>query len=109
MIIDINYVLSLWLKEVPEYTTSIVILLLSTTLIETQTNQLFAAFQAANKIKYCQIYSSSILLLCIPFAYIGVKYICYNPLLPYFVSAFLSIIFISAVLLVARKELSLSI
>lgn len=109
VIIEINYVLSLWLKEVPEYTTSIVILLLSTTLIETQTNQLFAAFQAANKIKYCQIYSSSILLLCIPFAYIGVKYICYNPLLPYFVSAFLSIIFISALLLVARKELSLSI
>ncbi len=108
-IIEIDYVLELWLKEVPEYTTNIVILLLCTTLIETQTNQLFAAFQAANKIKYCQIYSSSILLLCIPFAYIGVKYICHNPLLPYLVSVSLSVVFISALLLVARKELHLSV
>lgn len=50
-VIEMNAILTLWLGSVPQYTTEISILMIISMLIETQVNQIIAAFQAANKIK----------------------------------------------------------
>ena len=69
IVIEMPLLLTVWLKEVPEYTIIFSRLIILSTLIETMANQIIGVFQAANKIKYYQSVSSIILLLIIPGAY----------------------------------------
>lgn len=97
-IIEIDTVLKIWLKEVPEYTGIIAKLLLFSLLVETLVNQLISSFQAANKIKNYQITASVILLLIIPFSYFALKYVGEVVILPYLISLFLSLIYIISII-----------
>lgn len=108
-IIEIETILSLWLHEVPVYTSNIVVLMLIMTLIETLVNQLIAAFQAANRIKRYQQYSSTIILLCVPLSYVVLKFWEVNPLIPYIISIILSLIYVLSIIIVAKMELKLSV
>jgi O-antigen/teichoic acid export membrane protein len=56
-----DYILSLWLNEVPSYASGIVKLMLIVILLEATSNQLVAVLQAANKIKRFQICSVGLL------------------------------------------------
>ena len=71
LLIEIDLILKLWLGEVPAFTVLIVRLLIISLFIETLTNQVIAVFQAANKIKHYQLWSSMIVLMTIPLAYIA--------------------------------------
>ena len=78
-------------------------------LIETQVNQIIAAFQAANKIKKYQLYSSTILLLNIPITYLLLKTLDDIPLVPYFVSILLSVLYAGSILWQAKVVIQLDL
>lgn len=104
----IDFLLNIWLDEVPPYTSMILRFLLLVLLIETSVNQIMAVSQAANKLRRFQSYSSAILLLNIP-----ISYICLNVVpcvyIPYIISVILSIIYTISLLLIARTEINLDI
>lgn len=68
IIIEIDNILHLWLKDVPEYTPNFVRIILCISLIDSISNGLGAAIMAFGKIKYYQIINSVILLMTIPTA-----------------------------------------
>lgn len=109
LIIEMNTILKLWLGEVPQYTVEISILMIISMLIETQVNQIIAAFQAANRIKRYQLYSSTILLCNIPVTYWLLRILGDVPLLPYFVSILLSVLYAASILWQAKVEIQLDL
>ena len=109
VIIELETLLGWWLGAVPRYTVPIATLLLAVTLIETLTNQLVAAFQAADRIKHYQQYSSTIILMCLPLSYVALRFWTSNPLAPYTISALLSLLFVVVITCVARKDIALDV
>ena len=91
IIINVDYVLKLWLGTVPKYTSSFLYLTLICALINSMTQPIVAAIQATGKIKIFQISICIIMLLELPFAY----FILYNGAEPYAVmypTSFVSVI-----------------
>ena len=109
LIIEMDTILKLWLGAVPPYTASIARLIILSLLIETQINQIIAAFQAANKIRNVQLYSSIVLLMNIPLTYCVLKWIGGGPLVPYVVIVGLSIPYVMVILWQAKTVISLNI
>lgn len=70
VIINIEYILHLWLIDVPEYTTEFIIIILLSTLISSLSNSITTALQATGKIKTFQIGIALILLTELPIAYV---------------------------------------
>ena len=108
-LLEMDVILALWLHEVPAFTVSITKLMILSVLIETLTNQIIGAYQAANKIRKYQSYSSTIILLNIPLAYLFLKFFPSNPNLPYLISTIISFIYICSILWNAKVELSLDV
>jgi O-antigen/teichoic acid export membrane protein len=77
-IINSDYVLKLWLYQVPEYTTIFCTLMLLYLLIDAIQAPLWMAIGATGNIKRYQIWLSAILLLNIPISYYALK-IGYSP------------------------------
>lgn len=109
VLIELDVVLHVWLGDIPQYTVGISRLMIISILIEAFGNQVIAAYQAANRIKKYQLYSSTIILLNIPLSYILLRIHSVNPLLPYILSALLSILYTTSILYNARKEIGLNI
>lgn len=109
VLIEGNFFLNLWLHEVPPYTHIILKLLLISLLLETLVNPIIGVFQAQNKIKRYQLYSSTILLLIVPLSYIALKYDSTNPLTPYHFMVVTSFFFAISILAVAKKDLLMNI
>ena len=109
LIIELQYVLELWLKDVPEYTRGIACAFILMLLVETTTNQIIAVFQAYNRIKSYQLWSSTILLLTLPVAYFILKADSSNALLPYFIQVGFSVLYSISILIVGRKVLNMNI
>lgn len=95
VIINIDYILNLWLGIVPEYTAAFLIITLTSSLIYSLTNATTTAIQATGNIKVFQIGVSIILLLELPAAYIILKlgYPPYYALLPSIATNSLALIF----------------
>lgn len=70
IIIDIEYILQLWLKNVPEQTSTYCRLVLIVLLLQQVTNGLQSAINATGRIKQYQIVISFIILFSIVFTYI---------------------------------------
>lgn len=100
ILLETNFILELWLKEVPQYTSVFIILMIINALIETMNAGIPAAVQATGKIKWFQIISSTISLLSLPAAYILFKlgYPPYSILVTYIVTSII-IVFVNLVLL----------
>ncbi|WP_278683084.1 lipopolysaccharide biosynthesis protein [Paraclostridium bifermentans] len=109
LLIELDKILYLWLHNVPQLTSSIGRLLIISILIETLANQIIGAFQAANRIKKYQVYSSTIILLNIPISYICLYFYPEYPLTPYYISVFLSIFYVFSIIVNAHKELNMDI
>lgn len=103
-----DYILSLWLKDVPSHASGIVRLMLIVILLEAISNQLVAVLQAANKIKRFQISSVAILLLNLPIAYI-VLLSGAGVYAPFFVSIGITLFYIFTQVLITKKEVGLPI
>lgn len=107
--VELDYLLNIWLDEVPDYTVSITIIMAATLLIETFTNQIYGVCQAYNKIKKCQLTSSIILLGTVPLAYLYLKYVDNNILVPYLISLFLSILSDICIIIISKIDVHLDV
>jgi O-antigen/teichoic acid export membrane protein len=73
VLLEANFVLKLWLGEVPQYTVVFVQIMLMNALISTSNAGIPAAVQATGKIKYYQIILSTVMLLALPVSYYLLK------------------------------------
>lgn len=71
ILLETDFILNLWLKEVPVFTTIFIQIMLVNALIATMSAGIPSAVHATGKIKYFQIVLSSFVLLSLPIAYIG--------------------------------------
>lgn len=108
LLLELDEILIIWLYKVPPYTSTIGKLMIISILIETLANQIIGAYQAQNKIKRYQVYSSTIILLNIPISYISILYFS-NPIIPYVISVLLSVLYVCSIIWNARKELNMNI
>lgn len=108
VLIELPLFLKLWLKDVPDFTVVFSRLMILSLAVETLTNQIIGAFQAANKIKYYQSVSSIILLSVVPLSYIVLLYF-ENPILPYIVYVIVSVAYTISLLVVGYKQLGLDV
>ncbi|MGR7812790.1 lipopolysaccharide biosynthesis protein [Lacinutrix undariae] len=91
LLFDSDYILNLWLKNVPEYATNFVFLITINLLIDSLSGPLMAGTQATGKIKYYQITVGLLLFLNLPISFLLLK--IYNlPSLVFVVSIILSVI-----------------
>ena len=108
VLIELPQLLNIWLHDVPHYSIMFSRLIILSLMIETLTNQVIGAFQAANKIKNYQSVSSVIMLLLIPLSYISLKMIL-NPLIPYFIYVFISIFYVVSLLIIGGRQINLDV
>ena len=70
LILNVDYVLSIWLNDVPEYANSFVILMLCEASIEAMSTPTASANQATGKIKYYQTVIGILGILNLPISYL---------------------------------------
>ena len=86
VILKIEFLLSIWLVEVPEYTSSFIILLLMINLIHSAfANPLIFAINATGDIKTFQVAEGLCLISIIPISYLLFKYFDFSPNLVFIV------------------------
>ena len=107
IIIKTEYIMSIWLKEVPEHAVSFLRLVLIISLIEPLYNPIDTANNATGKIRNYQIIEGGILLLICPVSYILMKIGCIPELV--FVTQFI-ISFIAQIVrvFIVKDKLKLS-
>lgn len=76
VLFETNFILTIWLKTVPEYTVVFLRIMICTSLIYTLSNPLIIANQATGKVKKYQAICGSILLLILPVSYISLRLGC---------------------------------
>jgi O-antigen/teichoic acid export membrane protein len=103
---EIEYLLILWLDNIPSFTPLITRLVLIGFMIEAMSNQLVAVLQAANKIKRFQLISSSILLLNLPVSYMFLKWGS-SPYIPFVISIIVTVLYMIPQILITKKEVNL--
>ena len=91
LLFETNFVLSLWLKNVPEYTVEFVQYVLIVIMIELFSHVVGTTIQATGEIKWYQIIVGSILFLNLPFSYIAIR-LTGSPISSMYVAVVLSII-----------------
>ena len=96
ILLNLDYILSIWLDIVPKYTSSFLKITLLSSVIYSLTNSVSTAIQATGKIREFQIGVSIIMLLELPAAYLILK-AGYEP--PY---ALLPLLFTTSIALVYR-------
>ena len=74
IIFNIDFILNIWLKDVPEKTAQFAVLIIIYSLIDAINAPLWMSMQAIGKIKTYQITVSSINILNVPLAYLALKY-----------------------------------
>lgn len=99
ILLEIDFILQLWLKDVPEYTSVFVKLMIIYALIETMSSGLSSVIQASGKIKWFMILYSTISLLSLPIAY----FLFTLGLPPYFIT----IVYILTLILASLSDLIL--
>lgn len=78
IILEVSYILKLWLVEVPQYTRDFVVLTLCIGMISSLQNPINTAIHATGNIKRFQLIEGTVSLLVLPVAYIALK-LGYNP------------------------------
>lgn len=76
LIVRIEYLLKIWLKEVPDYTAKFIILNLLISIVASLTQPVVTAIQSTGKIRNFHICESIGLLLILPFSYLSLKLGC---------------------------------
>lgn len=76
VLFETNFILTVWLKTVPENTVIFLRIMICTSLIYTLANPMIIANQATGKVKKYQAVCGSILLMILPISYICLKLGC---------------------------------
>lgn len=71
---EINWVLKIWLTEVPKYTNIFIVIMIGTTIIDGISNPLMIAVSATGEVKLYQAVVGGILLLIVPISYVVLKF-----------------------------------
>lgn len=103
-----DYVLEIWLKDVPEYTVDFVQLALVVLLIDSLSGGLMTGIQASGKIKVYQITVSFIILMNLPLSYILLKTLN-NQFVIYYVAIFLALLSFIARLFFLKKQINFKV
>lgn len=88
-----QYILSLWLDNVPEYTAPFVQIMMAVSLINTLQNPTMTALHATGDLKAVQIVESLLLISVIPIAYMFLKWMHITPVMVfgiYFIIEFIT-------------------
>jgi O-antigen/teichoic acid export membrane protein len=91
VLLETNYILTIWLKEIPEYILLFARLVIISALIDSLSYPLMAAASATGKIKQYQIVVGGALLLNLPISYIFLK-LGFKPQITMYVAIVISII-----------------
>ena len=73
VMMKIDFILGLWLKEVPSYTAEFTLWVLIDSILATMTNAPWTVTMATGKLKTYVLYSNGILVMIFPLAYIAMK------------------------------------
>lgn len=79
IMLNIDYLLSIWLINPPQYSNSFIIIILCVCLVNTISTPLNYGIQATGDLKLFQLVEGSILLSIVPLAWIGLKYLAFTP------------------------------
>lgn len=109
IIFELPSILVIWLHVVPSFTVEIARVMLICLMLETITNQLISVLQAMNRIKECQLFSSVIMLMNLPLAYLILKIDDTSIMYPYYVQIFISIFYVMSIIIVCKKVAQLRI
>jgi O-antigen/teichoic acid export membrane protein len=107
-LLEVDYILGLWLTEVPEYTSLFIRLIIIIMLIDVFNNPLFGIVQAVGKVKIYQLTICSMEILILPVSFIFL-YFGFPPETPLYVCIAFSIIFYFPRLIVVNKLTGISI
>lgn len=103
IVLEIDYILKLWLKLVPDYTAIFTILILINALIDTISGPLMAAIAATGKIKVYQLVIGGLSILILPVSYLFFKF-GYPPESTFIVSiSFAVVAFVFRLLFIKRQ------
>lgn len=108
LMLEIDIVLGLWLKEVPKYTNVFVCLMLCISLVDAVSNPFMTASAATGRVKVYQSVVGSILLMIVPIAYIPLK-LGAEPYAVFIVHLSIAIIAFITRIFIIRKMISLSV
>ena len=106
--IEIDFVLDLWLEEVPTYTNVFVILTLCICMIDSVSNPFMTASAATGNVKVYQSVVGGILMAIVPIAYVVLK-MGGNPYSVFIVHLIVGLIAFSARLIIVKNLIKLSV
>lgn len=107
IIVETNFVLSLWLVEVPEYAVIFTRLILIVALIDSLSYPLMTAAQATGKIKKYQSVVGSVLMLNVPISYVFLKF-GFQPEITLYIAIFVSLTCLLLRLMLLRNMVNFS-
>lgn len=108
IIFNVDFVLKIWLKNPPIYTSMFVVLSLVNVLIDSISGPLMIGAQASGNIKWYQITIGSFILLCVPLSYLLLK-IYNDPNLVFYVIIAINLISLFLRVLFLRKLINLNV
>jgi O-antigen/teichoic acid export membrane protein len=106
LICNIDFLLDLWLVDVPINTSSFSVLILLTALINAMGNSMGVAVEAANKLKKYNVIVSSLLLLNFPISYIALKYFSGDSSIVFSISLYIEFLCFITKLFMLKKILN---
>ena len=104
IILEIDYILNLWLKLVPDYTAIFAILILINALIDTVSGPLMTAVAATGKIRVYQLVIGGLSMLILPVSYLFFKF-GYPPESTFIVSISIAVVAFVFRLLFTKKHI----
>lgn len=108
ILLNIDFILKIWLKNPPELTSTFIVLSLINVLIDCISGPLMTGIQATGKIKWYQIIVGSLIFLNLPIAYVLLKNFN-KPEYVFYTSIFISIISFFFRLYYIKNSVNLSI
>jgi O-antigen/teichoic acid export membrane protein len=108
MILEVEQILKLWLKIVPDHAVVFTILTLVVILVTCVTGPLTTAIQATGKISIYQSIAGTLQMFILPMSYVLLKF-SFNPVIPLYVTIVIEIIALCICLFFASKSTGFSV
>lgn len=109
LMLEMSFLLGIWLKEVPQYTGLFAILMLVNALLEGADYPVMLAIQANGNIRNYQIVVGCVQLLLLPICYLLLKFGTFPPQIVFYVAIAISICAFFARMYYARKLVGITI
>ena len=104
VILELDFLLSIWLKDVPKYTLIFTKLVLINTLIDSFSPPLLTCIQATGRIKNYQFFVAGFLILNLPISYVLFQ-LGFQPYITFVVSIIIATISLFIRLILIKKEI----